>query len=346
VAEITRTELWSGALFPYTQWDDSDKNGRVSMSELRPLPAIKDPKIIAGVTSEIEGYYRPMIKHLDKNGDGMSFEEVKQGFFPQEYNYDMDYDEAAKKLLSEGIYRVSGRPIMFVTQGTLPKEIKSLEYYQKLVSPAIEAGMCKTMRVAFVDGRFDYAPFLTKEAFSVVYISPRYIQEAKEKDPKKLANILRHEMVHVKQDLTGRSDEAEGLSTLIARRMDLPNEQILEDLMGLCVGNDIMELEAYKVTIRDYLSQKNTAEIKETCAKINIYFSSLNYMLSILRKAEMPDMIGLIDRMRGEALSDAEIEEINSKIRPLVEDVKEGKEDYFINKDFSKEGLLKKYGVK
>lgn len=346
MAEITRTELWSGALFPYTQWDDSDKNGMVSVPELRPLPAIKDPKIIAGVISEIEGYYRPMIKHLDKNGDGVSFEEVKQGFFPQEYNYEIDYNEAAQKLLSEGVYKASKCPVMFVTDKTLPQGVKDLEYYREIASADIEAGACKTMRVAFVNGGFDYAQFLTKEAFCIVYIAPKYIREAKEKGPQQLMNIMRHEMVHVRQDLTGRSDEAEGLSTLIARRMDFSNEQDLRDFARLGVGNDILELEAYKTTVRDCLSQKNTSEIKETCAKINIYFSSLNYMMSILKKAGVADMAGLIGQMRSEVLSDAEIEEINSQIRPLVEDVKEGKEDYFINKDFSREDLLKKYGAK
>jgi len=344
VAEITRTELWSGALFPYTQWDDRDKNGRVSAPELRPLPAIKDPEIASQVNAEIEGYYRPMISHLDKNGDGLSFDEIKQGFFPSEYNYEIDYNEAAQKLLSEGAYKASKCPVMFVTDKTLPQGVKDLEYYQDIAAPDIEAGACKTMRVAFVNGGFAYAQFLTKEAFCVVYIAPKYVREAKEKGPQQLMNIMRHEMVHVRQDLTGRSDEAGGLSTLIARRMDLPDEQLLGELMSLGVGNDIMELEAYKTTIRDCISQKNTEGIKETCAKINIYFSSLNYMLGVLKRTGVADMSGLIDRMRSEALSDAEIEEINSQIKPLVEDVKEGKEDYFISKAFSREDLVRKYG--
>lgn len=346
MSEITRTEIWSGALFPYTQWDDSDKNGRVSVPELRPLPAIKNPHFIAEINAEIEGYYRSMIDHLDKNGDGVSFEEIKQGFFPQEYNYEIDYNEAAQKLLSEGVYKASKCPVMFVTDKTLPQGVKDLEYYQEIASADIEAGACKTMRVAFVDGEFLHAQFLTKEAFCVVYIAPKYIREAKEKGPQQLMNIMRHEMVHVRQDLTGRSDESEGLSTLIARRADFQSEQALRDFAGLGVGNDILELEAYKTTIRDCIAQRNTAEIKETSAKINIYFSSLNYMMSILKKAGVADMAGLIGQMRSEVLSDAEIEEINSQIRSLVEDVKEGKEDHFINKDFSREDLLKKYGAK
>ncbi len=343
MSEITKMELWAGALYPYTKWDDADGNNRVSLPELRPLPEIKDPSTIEGINAEINGFFRPMIKHLDKNGDGASFEEVREAFFPQRYDYDVDYNEAAQRLLSGEPYRVPGRPIMFVTEGTIPQEIKNLEYYQKIASRDIEAGACKTMRVAFVDGRFDYAPFLTKEAFCVVYISPKYIQEARQKGVKQLINIMRHEMVHVKQDLTGRSDETEGLSMLIAGRMDFASEQDMWRMMQAGIGNDILELEAYKTTILDNIEQGDVAEVKESCAKMNIYLASVNKMLAELKAKGLSDLASCLEKMLSEGLTRSEISEINEKAAPLLAEIKDGREKYLIHADISIEEWVRLY---
>lgn len=268
-----RINCWANILFTPCNWTDRNKNGNIDRNELVPSKSTSKPE---EAQSLIDNDYKLVFERYDLNGDGLSLNEVMKLVQPPvPINYDaIDLQAVCDALKIEGKYQVPGAPVMFCTEKKVPDGIERLAI-GAVIPQYVNYGNCCSIGVRMDNGKIGESTDIGNQKLSVIVVPSMRLGDS---DTEKFRVMLRHELVHSEQYMTGRYSELTYAMFIEAVKAQKFNTVQLDSIKNNSF-NWLIEIEAYCKSLDQAIGSGNKALIEQFCNMINHSLALYNFIV-------------------------------------------------------------------
>ncbi len=314
-------------MFPISEWADTNKDNKVQTEELIPNK-YADEGLRAMIQRTIDDSYRPLLRTIDKNRDGLSEKEILSYMSsPKLGSIDkVNLDGVLSDLVKTGTSKVKGIPLMFVDAQRVPQKLKAV-LSGHILDLARMGGSAGHVGLSYSDGKFGGPTIDGSKKYGVVIVSPAVMDRLKQGPEMReiIKNIvLYHEMVHLKQYFSGREDKAGALFYLLAV-IAADNPKMMDMNMLKQISHDteeaLSELEAYRLTLIKASKMKVDNEgLLNACRETNRRFLNLNEIINAYRNVfKLQDIAGHYEKEKEMAFSKKDAEKLNLWLEKIPE---------------------------
>ena len=329
---IKKIEIWANVLFRNAKWEDANGNARIEPEEIKPADRLTATEV-KKVNADINKTYIPLIRSLDTNNDGLSYDEIKQGLFPKQDIPAIDTDKVIDSLVAKGAYQEPGCPVQIFNADGVPKEI--IEGY--FDAKGIAGGDVAAKRVELKNGTIGFTPFITKNVQSVVLVPGKHLKFGSPAGRERLKMILEHEFTHVRQGNNGRMDEHFSVKNFAVNDAAVSRDQI--DFIGQLAYDPLQEMEAYKECVKARIAANDAEGLKKMVFRLNCEIAKKNMAREALVKYGSKKTLELLDQFAEEILPAAEVKDLNDQSVKIAETKPEYMPKVIIYPDFTEARL-------
>lgn len=282
------------SLCPGSPWNDINLNGHIELLELSNVNA-----------SAIELFNR-----IDLNGDGISLHEIKS-YTGCGADVEIQANTAViyNALKANGSYKMKGLPVEFVTEDKIPAGAAEMESYTTLTG-ILKEGSLVTMAYSKGNGRVGRVTEEGAKKLCLIVV-PKFRLE-----PGSRANterLIKHELVHARQYLSGKRAEFLSLNEFIARSGKFGLVDMEKPL-----PRTICEIEAWKINLNDAVSDGDPYLMSDISRQLNSEIETVKQALNLFRDNNEDGLCDLLKSMLAEVLTQNEAKKINNRIEKVM----------------------------
>lgn len=313
--DISIMNRWANYFFPMADWQDKNRNGRVEKKELQ-VPDVFMP-ISKKVENNIAKTYFPLLREIDKNNDGISFEEIQRYINVPKIDFNkIDINAAVKSLKTTGQYKVPNMPVLLVTDDKIPEGIKNSKYYP-LFMEVMGRGNAATMDFSVSGGQYIAQPLKNANKICVcVFPKRRIINEPEDSSEE----VIRHELMHAKNRFNGETGKLGSISGFMSKNYAFIMRPKVLSSIEVALPKALSELGPTMYSIKRAVAKKNLQYISYFCRYINMQFYYINSVKSVFNAAKSFELVKVTDSMIADIVTKEEIDKLNKEMEKLTHD--------------------------
>jgi len=303
MTQITKTDIWAALVFQGTKWSDNNRDGLIQKDEFR--PALTRPE-----NAEFDKIDR------DKNGI-LSTGEVQifvsaKGVIDQ----NIGLDAVIAGLKADGIYKVKGGSTAFMRDDKVPTAALNDPIMGEMIRKNIQAG--NAISVGFTLKGESLNPLVSdgEGRVAMIIIPSAKLDSAPGQEMERLKDIMKHEVVHTRQMLQGRTNEVTYFkSAMVDTGIIFPNMIVpIYEKINAALG----EGEAYLKSIIPSIERGDVDQVLKHTERLNYFVATLNLINDKFEEAKAGEHNPLLNMFREEYLPKNDVAAVNAKLSELA----------------------------
>lgn len=316
--DIPKIARWVNVLFPLSMWKDKNKNFRFDWDEMG--------NFSDGAKKMIDQMYKKTYDEIDKNKDGISYDEIQRYVVLKNINIPADLRSICESLVKKGSASAANGRIIIVSEDKIPKELSQDRNFMEVVKNETSSNIATTISLVKKNGKYSGmvpADAKGESKYALIILKGQLLK----KPQKEIAESIEHELIHVRQIFSGKNVENDFLNILIIKTLVYflgeDANKYVKTFEKIKFGVIFSELEAYKKDLYKAIANNDKAKIERACFYINGLFAQINKGKEELAKVKGDDFIGLIDTVTAENITKEEMVKLNNKMGKIAKNPSE-----------------------